>query len=253
MSVKYLYKYGYLNEYSEELFVTPQVWFSSPGELNDPFECRPWYTFEGSTEQKADVARKMLQRQHPDLTPDKAAAETDHLVLEGHYRDHQRQKLVKEVAARWLSNVGLFCLSSVRDNILMWSYYAEQHRGYCIEFSAANDAYIFGAAEPVFYSPEYPTIEFFNTSIERQVQLTFMTKHDGWAYEREYRIIDTKRGAGLRPYPAELLTGVIFGLRMPESNRARIREWVTDQGCLVKFYECMQDDRRFAIEVKEVE
>lgn len=49
--MKYLYKYGRLNEYSEALFSKPQVWFSASLELNDPFECRPWYTFEGSTEQ----------------------------------------------------------------------------------------------------------------------------------------------------------------------------------------------------------
>ena len=78
---------------------------------------------------------------------------------------------------------------------------------------------MFGAAEPVCYSPEYPVVEFFNTSIDKQVQLTFLTKHDGWAYEREWRIIDTKRGAGFRPYPAKLFKGVIFGLRMPKSDR----------------------------------
>ncbi len=181
------------------------------------------------------------------------AAEAARLVLEGRYRDLQVQKSTREVPTRWLSNVGLFCLSSVRDNILMWSHYADQHRGYCIEFSAADDAYMFGAAEPVSYSPEYPTIEFFNPSIDEQIQLTFLRKYDGWAYEQEWRIIDTKRGSGFRPYPAMLFKGVIFGLRMPESDRARIREWETDREYPAKFYECVQDDRRFAIEVKEVE
>jgi Protein of unknown function (DUF2971) len=251
--MKYLYKYGNLNQYSEKLFVAPQVWFSSPAELNDPFECRPWYKFDGSLDQIADVAQKMLQKQHPNLTSDMAAAETARLVLEGRYRDLQVQNLAREVPARWLSNVGLFCLSSVCDNILMWSHYAGQHRGYCIEFASADDDYMFGAAEPVCYSPEYPVVELFNTSIDKQVQLTFLTKHDGWAYEREWRIIDTKRGAGFRPYPAKLFKSVIFGLRMPKSDRVRIREWVRDRGHLVTFYECLQNDRRFAIEVKEVE
>ena len=181
--MKCLYKYGYLNKYSEELFVKPQVWFSSPGELNDPFECRPWYTLEGSPEQRDDAARKMLQRQHPDLTPDMVAAEATRLVLEGRDRDLQVQKSTREVPTRWLSNVGLFCLSSVRDNILMWSHYADQHRGYCIEFSSTDDAYMFSAAEPVSYSPEYPVVELFNTSSDEQVQLTFLRKYDGWAYE----------------------------------------------------------------------
>jgi Protein of unknown function (DUF2971) len=253
VSVKYLYKYGCLNQHSEELFVKPRVWFSSPVELNDPFECKPWYKFDGSHDQIVGAAQEMLQKQQPNLASHMAAAEAARLVRKGRYRDLQVQKLAREVPTRWLSDVGLFCLSSVRDNILMWSHYAGQHRGYCIEFSSAEDDYMFGAAEPVSYSPEYPVVEFFNTSIDEQIQLTFLTKHDGWAYEREWRIIDTRRGSGFRPYPAILFKGVIFGLRMPESDRARIREWVRDRGHPVTFYECLQDARRFAIEVKEVE
>lgn len=120
--MKYLYKYGRLNEYSEALFSKPQVWFSASLELNDPFECRPWYTFEGSTEQIVESARKMLLRQNGGLPPDMATAEAVALHLEARHRSLEVQERAREVAARWLAKVGLFCLSRVRDNILIWSH-----------------------------------------------------------------------------------------------------------------------------------
>ena len=195
----------------------------------------------------------MLLNQSEDLTPDMASAEAVALFLESRHRSSERQEQTREVAARRLAKVGLFCLSEVRDSILMWSHYAQDHFGYCLEFAAEDHEYMFGAAQPVSYCDDYPVVEFYNTPIDRQVQLIFLTKYRGWAYEREWRVIDTKGGSGLHSYPPILLTGVIFGLRMPESQRKHIRSWVKNRGHAVRFYECTQDDRRFAIEIRRIE
>lgn len=112
---------------------------------------------------------------------------------------------------------------------------------------------MFGQAQPVSYSDDYPVVEFHSTPINEQVQLIFRTKYCGWAYEQEWRVIDTKYGPGLHSYPSELLKGVIFGLRMPDSDKALIREWVKQRGHAVKFYECTQGNRRFAIDVRQIE
>lgn len=251
--MEYLYKYGHINNYSEALFSKSQVWFSAPPELNDPFECQPWYTFEGSREQIVESARKMLQTKNPDLASSIITAQAVALFLEGRHRDAEKQKHAREVAARWLAKVGLYCLSRVRDNILMWSHYADQHHGYCLEFEATDDAYMFGEAQPVSYSDAYPVIEFHATQSSEQVQLALLSKCRGWAYEQECRVIDTKNGPGLRSYPSELLKGVIFGLRMPDSDRTRICQWLKQRGHSVKLYECRQDDRRFQIDIKLLE
>lgn len=251
--MEYLYKYGQLDEHSEALFSKPQVWFSAPSQLNDPFECRPWYTFEGSAEQIVESARKMLQKQNHDLTSHMATAQAVALILEDRHRDPEAQKRAREVAARWLAKVGLFCLSRVRDNILMWSHYADQHRGYCLQFEATDHTYMFSEAQPISYSDDYPAVQFHSAQSSEQVQLSFLSKYRGWSYEQEWRVIDTKNGSGLRSYPPELLRGVIFGLRMPDSDKIRIREWMKQRGHSVKFYECRQDDRRFQIDIKQLE
>ncbi|TKB66966.1 MAG: DUF2971 domain-containing protein [Nitrospira sp.] len=251
--MEYLYKYGRINDYSAALFSKSYVWFSAPSELNDPFECRPWYTFEGNPEQIVASARKMLQTESPDLTSNMTTAQAVALFLEGRHRDPEAQKRAREVAAHWLAKVGLYCLSRVRDNILMWSHYADQHRGYCLEFEATDHTYMFGDAHPVSYSDDYPSVEFYTVPSSEQVHLSFLSKYRGWSYEQEWRVIDTRNGFGLRSYPPELLRGVIFGLRMPDSDKTRIREWMKQRGHSVKFYECRQDDRRFQIDIKQLE
>lgn len=252
MSIEYLYKYGRLNKHSESLFSEPQIWFSAPSQLNDPFECHPWYTFEGTNEQKAESAARMLRKQNPDLTPHRATAQAVALFLEGHHRDPEVWASARKDAVRKLeSEIGLCCLSRIRDSILMWSHYACDHQGYCLEFNATD--HMFGEAQCVHYSENYPIIEFYNTPIDKQVKLIFLTKYLGWAYEQEWRIIDTRNGPGLKPYPRDLLKGVIFGVRMPDSEKTLIRSWVKRRGHDVKFYQCTQNDRGFTININEME
>jgi Protein of unknown function (DUF2971) len=133
----------------------------------------------------------------------------------------------------------------------MWSHYSENHRGYCLEFEATNATPVFGEAQPVEYVPDYPTVDFFNTPKEKIFDLIFLTKHIRWSYEEEWRIVDHRPGPGAHAYPAELLRGVIFGLRMPEEHRENIRAWTKKRGHSVKFYEAVQSERQFDIEIRE--
>ena len=222
MSIEHLYKYGRLDEHSESLFSEPRIWFSVPSQFNDPFECHPWYSFEAVS-----------------------------LFVQGHHRNPEVQASAREDALRKLESVGMYCLSRIRDSILMWSHYACDHRGYCLEFNATD--HMFKEAQCVHYSDDYPVVEFYSTPIEKQVELVFLTKYLGWRYEQEWRIIDFRNGSGIKPYPRDLLTGVVFGTRMPDSDKALIRSWVNRRGHNVKFYQCTQNDRKFTIDISEIE
>lgn len=253
MSIDVLYKYGRLNENSEALFTTPTIWFSSPAKLNDPFECRPWFTFEGDRDQIVETISTILRRIYPYLTPNDATARAVGIVLEGRHRDPAIwEALRRNVVSMLGTNIGLCCLSANNDSILMWSHYADNHCGYCLGFEATDNTPFFGGAQQISYDDKFPTVDFFNTPHEQQVDLIFLTKFSGWRYEAEYRIIDHQEGAGLHSYPVELLRSVTFGLRMPEADRARIRTWVELRDHGIKFFEAVLNDRQFKIEVREV-
>jgi len=252
MTVEFLYKYGRLNEHSEALFTTATIWLSSPSQLNDPFECRPWLTFNGTQEQIVASLSRTLIRRYPNATPEEAHAAALQMFLAKKPTldwEQTRRGMIRQFSER----IGLYCMSQVSNSILMWSHYACDHQGYCLQFEATDFAPVFGGAQQVRYAVDLPSVDIFNTPTEDQVDQIFTTKFVGWSYEQEWRLIDHDRGPGLRDYPPELLKGVIFGLRMPQERRVQIRKWLEKRGHPVKLYEAVQDERRFAIEVREVD
>ncbi len=60
--------------------------------------------------------------------------------------DGMRRDLQKDV-----DGAGILSLSKVRDDILMWTHYADRHRGLCFEFDGSANCNFFGEAQPVVY------------------------------------------------------------------------------------------------------
>jgi len=148
--------------------------------------------------------------------------------------------------------VGLYCLAERKDNILLWSHYAADHAGYCLEFEASNHTPVFGTTQKVAYSDTYPEIHFYGTSDMDKVALTFLTKFTDWSYEEEWRIIDHDNGPGSREYPAELLKSVTFGIKMKDDHKAKIREWLLRRRTPVRLYQAVQGKDRFQIGFTDV-
>jgi len=252
MSVDILYKYGRLGEHAESLFSTNTIWFASPSSLNDPFECRPWFEFEGTDEQMVSFLVRTLRKRDASLSYVDAIARALTMIKEGGHKDPRFGELFRNDVVRLLAkDIGLCCLSTTNTNILMWSHYATDHQGFCLGFEASDTTPFFGEAQKVFYSKEFPVVNFFNTPRDEQVDLIFLTKYEGWQYENEYRIVDHQAGAGLRSYPMELLKSVTFGMRMPEEDRQKIRKWLAGREYPVKLYEAMVHEREFKIIASE--
>ena len=139
MSLTYLYKYGHIGKHSEELFSTPRVWFSRPAELNDPFECRPWFTFDGNRDEIIETLARVIRKNKPEPDDAKAKALAEEWYKEGRHEDPSLLVHFQE-SARWLlaEKIGLHCLSESNDRIMMWSHYANDHRGFCMQFLATD-------------------------------------------------------------------------------------------------------------------
>jgi hypothetical protein len=254
MSIERLYKYGRLGPHSEALFSGSQVWFAPPAELNDPFECCLWFTYQGTEEEIFKLILVGFRKQNPLATHKQAiAAATDIYRERRHCTPGFWEAMTARVISDLRSSIGLYCLAERPDNILMWSHYAADHNGYCLELEATNWTPVFGEAQEVGYSEAYPQVDFFRTPHDKQVDLIFLTKHSGWAYEKEWRIINYRRGPGLREYPPQLLKTVIFGVRTPVADRDTIRSWVARRGQPVKLCRAVQNDRKFAINIEEID
>lgn len=253
MSIDRLYKYGSINEYSEALFSGSAIWQASAAVLNDPFECTPSFDFSHRQDQVMAQLVRALRIENPRLTHDSAVACATGIYLRGRHRDPAMwEALRNHLIHEYRHEVGLYCLTERNDSILMWSHYAAQHTGYCLEFEATDYTPVFGTAQRVTYDDKYPVINLYGAPNEDKVLLTFLTKFTDWSYEREWRIIDHDAGPGSREYPSELLKSVTFGLRMSAKDKAMIREWLRARTTPVQLYQAVQGKHRFEITFEAV-
>jgi hypothetical protein len=122
------------------------------------------------------------------------------------------------VLGEQISKRRLYCLTPFPDSTLMWSHYAANHRGTCLEFDKNNA--LIGRARPVRYSKTYPEWTP-QTAIDDPLKLVF-TKSMDWSYEREFRIIASSLDGPLKLHgnfvllPAGALTAIIVGCESPD-------------------------------------
>ena len=139
MNIKYLYKYGSLNEHSEILFSTPTIWFSAPSGLNDPFECSPVIKINLNSEQLVELQKRRIKKDYPYIPDNEATAVAVSNLLEARKagRNPNSENAIESFRTEF-KKIGLYCLSKDPKNILMWSHYSNCHRGYCLQFKATT-------------------------------------------------------------------------------------------------------------------
>lgn len=94
--------------------------------------------------------------------------------------DTQKKQLIETIDKKWK----ILCFSTSQSNTLLWSHYADKHKGICIEFDIEKDK-IFQCALKVQYEKKVPN---FGNDLNDYV-LRLITKSDAWEYEDEYRIL----------------------------------------------------------------
>jgi hypothetical protein len=146
----------------------------------------------------------------------------------------------------YLVKLGVFCTSGANHNdILLFSHYADRHRGACLEFEVDNERTIGGSSflafsEPIQYVENFPA--FTAQTIHRLPK----TKYIAWQYEDEHRVLASldSNPSHFRSFEKNELIGIRFGLRMPEPDRRIIREWVNaiDFPNVIFWGTCLRND-----------
>ena len=129
------------------------------------------------------------------------------------------------------------CLCTDYKNRLMWSHYADGHKGFCIEydFSVPCKERSELLVLPVVYSrerPKFPWRVAFATDKNsdavkndsaRAMILSLVTKDDAWQYEDEWRII-TLQSSGIENVKMPPISCIYIGALCPEAHRTMLLE-----------------------------
>ena len=153
------------------------------------------------------------------------------------------QQLETNVVQKLTGIFRIGCLSAEHKSPLMWSHYADSHRGFCVEydFGSPDRATLSLLPLPVVYSHDRPLVPWyvaFNNTPEnimaanKDILLGLLTKDSSWEYEREWRLlIDTKKPA-LCQMPK--ITCVYLGACISDTNRAKIIDIAKEKHFAVK-------------------
>lgn len=129
------------------------------------------------------------------------------------------------------------CLCTDNKNNLMWSHYANGHRGFCIEydFNSPCDEKNELCILPVIYSSErmrFPwklvlEIQKEKTDIHREIAYAVMealvTKDILWSYENEWRIIISEK-TGIKNVKMPPITCIYIGALCSEEDRILLKD-----------------------------
>ena len=139
--VKHLYKYYAYNENSLSVLINKKIWVAKPESFNDPFDCN--YNFS------LKLDEEILKQGDSNIKDIQINAAATNKVLKERF-----------------SNTGIFSMSKRNNSILMWSHYANQHKGFCIEFERKPESILGNddVTKRVDYEDDYSDIEMFDQS-----------------------------------------------------------------------------------------
>ncbi|MEW6419517.1 MAG: DUF2971 domain-containing protein [Nitrospirota bacterium] len=252
----YLYRYQPFNVQTMKIFTLNEVYFCSPKELNDPFDCKVDFTFDGCTD---DDIRKFLEKGLKELNRESEIDKSFEYALNNKTLWQQNaKKQAIEILQPDIDKMGVLCFSEYRDDILMWAHYSDGHKGFCLEFDKVQlKAWKF--CRPVNYDEEYLSFKEFNEAFpdnEKSLQQLLLRKSAHWKYEAEWRIIvNPYDNHGNRSYtfPEEILTGVIFGCNMSDNDKKSIRSCIKGRKNRITFYQAKKKENEFGLDIEEID
>jgi Protein of unknown function (DUF2971) len=192
------------------------LWFGSPLNFNDPFDCRNVLDTENTAEEifqyvsefggaklwnrarGKEIARKLSKDQRGLLE-----------VINGGYLDV-------------LAKVRMCCFSEINDHTLMWSHYADMHRGVCLVFDFSR---LTNSVRCVPIRVTYATVpqkyNFVRERVNGKNSPTYSSRFDAtvlgtktleWQYEKEVRLIGEEPEK--KHFDSTALVGIIFGAKI---------------------------------------
>jgi len=241
------YKYRAISKNLIASIVDPHWYFSKPDSLNDPFDCR--VKLKGWAKMAALSAFGKQKRFLEKLSSDEF--------------NEMREKIDAMFKA-----CGVFCAATDEANSLMWSHYADSHRGCCIKYQFEKSFIKEGKfgldrCTTVNYGPDvlmdllchrkWEDLIFGDDDkiyYQMIVSACPFSKGKAWEYENEVRCVRDK--SGVVEIPPEFIKGIYFGMQSEHSEIDLIRKLASNHCGCSNYYGMEPVDGSFEIVSREI-
>lgn len=241
---KRLFKCRGFTKYAITNFIEKTVYCASPDTFNDPYECALQANFYFGND-----LDDLLSQAAGEL--DIVQLETLKGVVESRY-----EKMSNEVSLAFRSKMmeiyKICSLSERIDSILMWSHYAEDHKGFAMEYDfhqlPRRDMYV-RSLWPVLYDAGMLDVSHLFAGEDRPEDFNNLFgiaaaihKTEDWQYEKEWRLIINSNDPVNVPAP---LKAVYIGARAADKDRDALIAAANFAG--VPVFQMRLAERRFAM------
>jgi hypothetical protein len=266
---RYLYKY--MNKSLDrigDVLVNRRLYFADPARFNDPFDCALGLDFRrGATIQNwEDYFTHLVEMENRKSTLGCRRAKAKDNIRRGRHTDPAFLEEAEEKIRRDVKKVGreqgVLSLSSDPKNVMMWAHYAANHEGLVLRFDTRHMADQASGELRCFqvkYHLSIPQLPdylaalraFGNGDIQAFAKLFFCRKSRDWKYENEWRFFAGKPDT-LVDFEPPMLSGVIFGWKMPESTRLMVAAWATALATPPKLLQAEPCPDRFRMKITKM-
>lgn len=230
-----LYKYRYFDKdgYHLRIISDLELYFASPEELNDPFDCKITVRYDLSDRRShIKSAERHISKKDPSIHPNKLKKEAEKLVKEFLKNKERNQLRFEERHSSTVDKkVGVCSLSRNRNHSSMWSLYSNLHKGFLIVFDKKilEEHFIkilmsnhekkgfpltFGIDVEYQESTPKITLDLLDSEDRMNFLKLFSTKSEDWRYENEFRFFCYNKSSQIFKIPKESIVRVIAGIQI---------------------------------------
>ncbi len=203
-----------------------KLWISDPSKFNDPLDLRlkiedQKYRSPFHDGERLRKAMQVLIEDNPYVPLHWFYNERLLNSIQCWIREEINELMLEDEITKRFGEFGVACFTPIRNHALMWSHYADSHKGYCIEYRvremtlASRNEGLFSSYH-VQYISQLPTLCLSEALFAPHQTLGRMlaTKSAEWAYEQEWRLVHLEKKATLVDMPVGMeISGLIAGLK----------------------------------------
>ncbi len=252
---KTLYKYGgWDNSYQKRILTDSEIYFASANQFNDPFGATLPFIYRKSELTDENILSKLIAtsaNQH--LSHGELADESKEKMKATDYRSEKFWNEAHDRLKEYLINTfGIFSMTKNKTDILMWSHYANSHKGFCVGINKSALSLInFTQLKSIDYSNSFPKRPMFvkHEDSNKYLLKLVATKSKHWEYEDEIRFISFKPRSVV-VMPTDFIQEIIFGASMSDEHKKEITDLRNKKYPTAKIFQAELDRNKFKINLK---
>ena len=226
----FLYKYfssdgSHSHENLRGAIVESVLRLNSPTGFNDPFEFAAHFVMEATDDEKRARFEALARRHAPHMGSRAVEARIQELMSQNvEYFSTGWQQSISKIR----DEAGVYCFAGSAKNLLMWSHYASNHKGLCLQFERALDVGVLSHAVSAEYKAELPILNWF-LNFESDIGAMLFRKHPCWQYERESRLLINEAAGQYLRFAPEALRSVVIGCKAKPDFVDSLNGWLVER------------------------